>query len=127
MPEVNPKQYEWFIQRDAKLWQTYESLESNLPTFGIHTNNNAETFCNKILVAKGNEHSLRSLTAGPSIKGFMNLLVKHWQAHEFWEEAHTLNVKTPRLFFTESTLHTLWDECTQGTFYVSRAIGDGRC
>ena len=102
MPEVNPKQYEWFIQRDAKLWQTYESLESNLPTFGINTNNNAETFCNKLLTAQGNERSLRSLTAAPLIKGFMNLLVK--QAHEFREEARTLNVKTPRLLFTESTL-----------------------
>ena len=72
MLEANPKQYEWFTKHDATLWQTCESLESNLPTFGIRTNNNAETFCNTLLTAQGTERGLRSLTAGPLVMGFMN-------------------------------------------------------
>ena len=123
MSQVNPSQYEWFRQHDAQLWNTCESLERNLPTFGIHTNNNAETFCNKLLSVQGSECSLRSLTAGPLIKGFMNLFVT--QAQEFREEARTLEGKT-RILFTDSALCKLRDECTQGTFYTSRAIGDGR-
>ena len=123
MRQVNPSQYEWFRQYDAQLWNTCESLERNLPTFGIHTNNNAETFCNKLLSVQGSEHSLRSLTAGPLIKGFMNLFVT--QAHENREEARTLDGKTHDMF-TDSALRKLRDECTQRTFYTSREIGDGR-
>ena len=112
MREANSRQYEWFTKHDATLWQTCESLERNLPKFRIHTNNNAETFCNMPLTAQGTERGLRSLTAGPRIKGVMNLMVK--QAHVFREEARSLDIKAPRLIFTDSTLRCLREECTQG-------------
>ena len=48
------------------------------------------------------------------------------QADEFREEARALDMKASRLIFTDSTLRCLREECTQGTHYMSRVIGDGR-